>query len=422
MPDLLTIAEAHVDALPLGERRSLLLRWADRIERRGEALARLITAAVDKPITLARTEVARALITLRGTADACRLLEPATLALDGAGSATLHRVPIGPVLAVTPFNFPLNLALHKLAPAIAAGAAAVWAPSPKAPGVAEAALELLRDAGAEPGLVQRCHDREAVAAMAGDPRLGLLSFTGSTEVGMRLRERTTHARAVLELGSASAVILEQVADPAAVAARVAWGASAFAGQVCIKVQRIFVSEQRDDLVAALAAAFAAIRCGPAEDPATVCGPLIDEAAAQRVRGLLARLDASSAVRLAGGTWQGRILAPTLYDRVPAHLPLAHSEEFFAPIAVIHRYADADAALDGVELSPFGISAGIYAADPALIARAFARLRVGTLVVGDIPTRRDDRLPAGGMKRSGRGREGTLDTVLDYTETKVLWRP
>jgi glyceraldehyde-3-phosphate dehydrogenase (NADP+) len=421
--DPLAVAEAHLDPLPLGERASLLRRWADRLERRSEDLARTICRSVRKPISLARAEVARGLTTLRATADACRLLVPAGVALDGAGSAEIHRAPVGPVLAVTPFNFPLNLALHKLAPAIAAGCPALWKPSPKAPGVAELAMELLHEAGAEAGLVQLVHADDAqVEAWCRDRRLGLLSFTGSAAVGWRLHAACTRARTVLELGGNAAVVLDRVADVPAVAARIAWGAGAHAGQVCIKVQRIFIPHGREDLVAALAAAFAGLPHGDPWDPATVCGPAVDDAAAARAAALVEELRGLGGRVLAGGVAGPWGLAPTLVDGLTAHAEPVRDREWFAPVASLHRYRDLDDAFDQVELAPFGINAGLYSDDPAAAARAFQRLRVGTLVVGDIPTRRDDRLPYGGMKASGHGREGTLDAVLAYSEPKVLWRP
>jgi acyl-CoA reductase-like NAD-dependent aldehyde dehydrogenase len=422
MPDVLATALALVDPLPPGERRSLLVRWADRLQLHAEELARAITTATRKPIRLARNEVERGLATIRGTAEAMDLLAPRSHSLDANGSAEIHRVPLGPVLAVTPFNFPLNLALHKLAPAIAAGCPVIWKPSPQAPGVAELALQHLLNADAPEGLVQIAQlDNDAVAALVRDERLAVLSFTGSAAVGHHLQKLATRAKVMLELGGNAAVILHQLDDPATVARQVALGACAHAGQVCISVQRIFIPTERPDWKQALVEAFRALPSGDPWNEATISGPLISAAAKERVSALLERYRAQGGTLLTGGGWDGLVLAPTLVDGLPAIAPGVYDTEAFAPLATIHEYGDVAGAIHLAELSPFGLQCGLYSHDEAVIQRAFAALNVGTLVVGNVPTRRDDRLPYGGMKDSGCGREGTFETVLDYTQAKVLWR-
>lgn len=422
MADLLATAQALVDPLPPGERRSLLVRWADRIERQQEALARLITASTGKPIRLIRSEVDRGIITIRGTAAAMERLAPQAVSLDAAGSAEIHHVPLGPVLAVTPFNFPLNLALHKLAPAIAAGCPVIWKPSPQAPGVAEFVLELLTNADAPEGLVQLAHlSNDQVATMVQDERLAVLSFTGSQTVGHHLQKLATRAKVLLELGGNAAVILHQLDDPAAVARQIALGACAHAGQVCVSVQRIFVPVDHPEWTAALVAAFCALPSGDPQLDATLNGPVVSDAAKQRISALLARYAAQGGQTLCGGTWEARVLAPTLIGNLPAIAPGVYDTEAFAPLATIHEYGDVDGAIHLAELTPFGLQCGLYTHDDAVIRKAFAAINVGTLVINDVPTRRDDRLPYGGMKNSGNGREGTLDTVLEYTQPKVLWR-
>ncbi len=422
MADLLATAQALVDPLPPGERRSLLVRWADRIERQQEPLARLITTATGKPLRLSRSEVDRGILTIRGTVAAMERLAPQALSLETAGSAEIHQVPLGPVLAVTPFNFPLNLALHKLAPAIAAGCPVIWKPSPQAPGVAEMALELLTHADAPEGLVQLAHlSNDQVAAMVQDDRLAVLSFTGSQAVGHHLQRLSTRAKVQLELGGNAAVILHQLEDPAAVARQIALGACAHAGQVCISVQRIFVPMEHPEWTTALVAAFEALPSGDPFLEATLNGPVISDLAKDRISTLLARYAAQGGQTLCGGTWDGRVLAPTLVGNLPAIAPGVYDTEAFAPLATIHHYGDVDGAIHLAELTPFGLQCGLYTHDEAVVRKAFAAINVGTLVINDVPSRRDDRLPYGGMKDSGTGREGTLDTVLEYTQPKVLWR-
>jgi len=410
-----------VPALP--ERIALLEAWATALAADADGLASAITHATGKPIRLSRSEVSRAVATVRSTAAAAPVLDCRLVELPGS-CAEVHQVPVGPALAVTPFNFPLNLAVHKLAPAILAGCPVVWKPSPKAPGVAERALAAWTAAGGPAGLVTVAHASDAeVAAMLRDPRLRLLSFTGSAAVGARLHALAASARVrtVLELGGNAAVILHRTNHLPAVAAAVAEGACAHAGQACISVQRIFAPGRRADWTDALVAAFRAVPSGDPQDERTLCGPVIDDAAAARIQGLLDRLRAAGGRFLTGGTWQGRVLAPTLIAGVPANHPDVREQEFFAPIATLHPYADPDEALYAAEDTPFGLNAGMFTDDEALVQRAFRWLDVGTLVINDVPTRRDDGLPYGGMKGSGHGREGGASGVREYVAEKVLWR-
>ena len=399
-------------------RAQALRAWADRLGVAAEDLARTITASTGKPIRLSRVEVARAAGTLRFTADQAGRLEPEVLALPGAGRAERHRVPVGPVLAITPFNFPLNLPMHKLAPALLAGCPVTWKPSPKAPGVAEAALALAGDLP-----VRLWHgDNTEVAAALADPALAVVSFTGSAPVGHALQARTTRARVLLELGGTAAAIVHDPVDVAAAAQAIALGACAHAGQVCISVQRIFVPRSRADVVEALVRAFAAVTHGDPEDEAVWCGPVIDDGAVARIGEELAGLRARGGRFLTGGTWNGRVLAPTLVADLPPEDLASGQRELFAPIALLHRYDHLDEALAAADATPYGLQAGLWTQDEADIARAFARLHVGGLVINDVPTRRDDRLPYGGCRDSGNCREGALVAVDDFLTDKVLWRP
>jgi acyl-CoA reductase-like NAD-dependent aldehyde dehydrogenase len=422
MADLLATAQALIDPLPLGERKSLLVRWADRLQRNGEAIAQTITKSTGKPILLSRAEVERGIGTVRGTVAAMTRLAPESITLDAAGSAEIHYVPLGPVLAITPFNFPLNLALHKLAPAIAAGCPVIWKPSPQAPSVAEQIVEQLQHADAPDHLVQIAHlSNEQVSTMVQDERLAVLSFTGSKQVGHLLQRQTTRAKVLLELGGNAAVILHQVEDIKAVAQQIAIGACANAGQVCISVQRIFVPENKPEWITELIHAFNAIPSGDPLNDATINGPVVSEEAKKRIQDLITRYATQNGRILCGGTWQDRVLAPTLIGDLPAIAPGIYDTEAFAPLASVHVYGDIDGAIHLAELTPFGLQCGLYTNDEAVIQKAFATINVGTLLINDIPTRRDDRLPYGGMKDSGVGREGTLFTVLDYAQPKVLWR-
>jgi len=425
MSDPWSIAQAHLDFLPAGERAGLLTRWAERLHRDQEGLARIITTATGKPLRLARLEVERGVALLHATAAELPRLAPQAVSLGDGGTTEWHRLPVGPVLAVTPFNFPLNLALHKIAPALLAGCPVVWVPSPKAAGVAEAMLAHLKHAGIDAGVVQLLNLTPAeITALAADPRIAVLSFTGSTTVGNALRAVATQARTVLELGGNAAVIVHQTNEHlnvAEIARRIAHGACAHAGQSCISVQRILVPAGEPVWRDALINAFTQIPTGDPWLDATLCGPLIDDAAVQRVRRELAAVVARGGTILTGGTFTGRILAPTLIADVPAADPAVRDTEVFAPIAYLLPYATIAEALTLADDTPFGLNAGIFTRDEAVIFAAFAQIHVGTLVINDVPTRRDDRLPYGGMKASGSGREGALVALDTYLSDKVLWR-
>jgi acyl-CoA reductase-like NAD-dependent aldehyde dehydrogenase len=408
---------------PLAERRAVLERFAAALERRAEEMAQLIMRATRKPISASRGEVARGIGTIRGTAAACARLEPERVELGGAASAMITRVPLGPVLAVTPFNFPLNLALHKLCPAFAAGCATLWKPSPQAPGVAELARALLIEAGCpEAMLVLAPLSNDEVAATCADPRLAVLSFTGSVPVGRKLQALAARAKVILELGGNAAAILHRPREVNAAARSVANAATGHAGQVCISVQRIFYPAERREWRDALVEAFRAVPTGDPARNETVCGPVISPEAKTRIEGVLEGYRAAGGHALCGGEWNGLTLAPTLVEGVPAAHPLVRDTEIFAPIATLHPCRDLDEMLALADDTPFGLQAGLFSDDEAAIGRALARLRVGTLVVNDAPNRRDDRLPYGGTRDSGVGREGTFDAIMDYSEPRVAYRP
>jgi acyl-CoA reductase-like NAD-dependent aldehyde dehydrogenase len=424
MKDHLAIAlEAAARPFPLSARKRLLLDWAAAIEAATSELAALITQSTRKPIALARQEVGRALVTIRSTAEATARLEPATQSLDGSGSVVVHHAPLGPVLAVTPFNFPVNLVAHKLAPAIAAGCPIIYKPSPNAPGVGEKLVALLAQAGMPADFVQLTHlSNEAVAEMVRDPRLGVFSFTGSAAVGHQLQSQTARARVMLELGGNAAVIVHEVDDVANVARRIANAACGNAGQACISVQRIFMRRDDNALREALTAAFRSVPVGDPNNEQTICGPVINQAAKQRIDGLIDQYRKAGGQLLTGGEWNGLTLQPTLIENVPAQAPCVRDTEAFAPLATLHAYDRIDDAISAADDTPFGLQAGLFARDEQLIQRAFERMSVGALVINEVPTRRDDRLPYGGMKGSGVGREGAMETLLEYSQPKLLWRP
>ncbi|GAB4376249.1 MAG: aldehyde dehydrogenase family protein [Acidobacteriota bacterium] len=424
--DAAASAAAEMAALPARARAEILERAAADLERRADEVATVIVEEAGKPVTLARGEVARALDTLRAAAAVAR--SPETEALDlsgwasGAGSlALVRRVPVGPVLAITPFNFPLNLVAHKLAPAVAAGCPVVLKPASQTPGPAVLLGEMLVAAGL-PGAglsVVPCRGADAEPLVA-DRRFRLVTFTGSAEVGWKLRRLAWDRRVALELGGNAAVVVEpDGGDPAAIARRIAAGAFAYAGQSCISVQRVLVHEALYDTMRG--ELIAATERTPSGDPArdgTVAGPLIDEANADRVERWIRRAVEAGATLLAGGTREGNVVRPTLLENVPADQPLV-CEEVFGPVAVLSGYRSFEDALARVNDSPYGLQAGIFTRDIGRIRRAWDVLEVGGVIQNDVPTWRSDPMPYGGVKRSGAGREGPLWAWREMTEERLL---
>ena len=406
------------------ERRRLLEETSRELVARAEEFAQVICLEAAKPITLARVEVLRAAEVFHLCAGEAERLGGELLPIDLAPNLAGHRalvrpVPRGPALAIGPFNFPLNLLAHKIAPALAAGCPVVVKPPPQAPSAALMLGELL--ASLAPSQwpagflsVLPCAN-EVADRLVGDERFRVVSFTGSDAVGWHVRQRAQKAHVVLELGGDAAVIVCADADLDRAATRVAWGAYAYAGQVCISVQRIFVEESvRAAFTSKLVEAIRALPVGAPSDGSTVCGPVIDDRAAER----LDRLASDSGTALVRGTRQGRLLSPTLIDDVSNDSPLA-GHEAFGPIAGLSGFRDFEEALEAVERSPFGLQAGLFTNNMRRIFRAHEQLRVGALVVNDVPTLRVDSYPYGGTKGSGQGREGGRFGVLEFTEPRTL---
>jgi acyl-CoA reductase-like NAD-dependent aldehyde dehydrogenase len=425
-------AEAAAAAAPelaalAPERRAAILEDARaRLLARRETAARALADEAGKPITQARAEVDRAGDTFRAAAHVARHPEMAARDLGGYASgagrlALVRRVPAGPVLAITPFNFPLNLVVHKLAPAVAAGCPVVLKPASQTPTPALIAAGALVAAGLPPGAVSVLPAAAAdMDALVDDPRFALLTFTGSAAVGWTLKRRAAARRVALELGgNAAAVVEPDAGDLAAVAARLAAGAFAYAGQSCISVQRILAHRRiYDDLKRQLVRAAKAVPAGDPADAATVCGPVIDTANADRIMCWIASARKAGARLLCGGTRRGAVIAPTLLEGVPPDEPVA-ADEVFGPVAALWPYDDFEEALARVNASRYGLQAGIFTRDITRVRRAWDVLEVGAVIQGDMPTWRSDPMPYGGVKDSGLGREGPAWAYLEMTEERML---
>lgn len=423
--DAATAAAPAAAALPSHARAALLGRIADGVERDREALVELLVAESGKPRRIAASEVDRTVFVFRqASEEATRIggeVLPMDLAPHGEGRLALtRRFPMAPIAAITPFNFPLLLAAHKLAPAIACGATVVLKPPPQDPLSTLKLAEILAEAGVPDGMVAvvPCTTEDA-APLLDDPRIRMISFTGSAQVGWMIRSRARHARVALELGGNAAVIIGPDADLEHAVARCVQGGYAYAGQSCISTQRILVhASLHDAFVEQFTAGVAALRCGVPADPATDVGPLIDEASAVRAIGRIEEAVAAGARVATGGRREGAMVLPTvLLDTTSAMR--VNCEEVFAPVTTVRAFGTLEEALGIVNDSAFGLQMGLFTNDLRWVMTAFERADVGAVVVNDVAGFRVDHLPYGGVKQSGLGREGVRSAIEGMTELRML---
>jgi acyl-CoA reductase-like NAD-dependent aldehyde dehydrogenase len=411
--------------LPAFERGAILRNISSGIKARREELGRLIALEAGKPIRDALVEVDRAVLTFRlGAEEAERMVGemiPLDLMASSKGRVGItRRFPIGPIAGISPFNFPLNLAAHKLAPAIASGNPIVLKPPSKDPLTMLTVAEVVEEAGAPAGSVSILPmTRELGDRMVADERFKLLTFTGSPSVGWRMKERAGKKKVVLELGGNAGVIVDQSADLDWAVRRTLIGAFAYAGQVCISVQRMFVHEAVwDEFMARFAEGAKAIRTGDPLDPQTELGPMVDDAAAGRTQRWVDEAVALGGRLVLGGKADGTFFPPTILTDVPLTAQVC-SNEAFAPLVVAFPYRDFDDAVRRVNDSMFGLQTGVFTNDLGNAWRAFNELEVGGVIVNDIPTYRIDHMPYGGVKDSGLGREGLRWAIEDMTEIRIM---
>ena len=418
-------AAAPRAALPTHARARILAATADALEKEAEAFARLIVEEVEKPLKDARREAARAAFTFRWAAEESRRINGELLPLDlDPGSegrfALVRRVPRGPALLITPFNFPLNLVAHKVAPAVAVGLPFILKPDPRAPKTAEKLIETLVAAGwpAEAALVAH-GDIPVVESLVRDDLLRILSFTGSTKAGWHLKSISGKKHCILELGGNAGVFVGADADLAWAAARCAWGAYVYSGQTCISVQRIIVEKSvHAEFRKLLVQNIKELKSGDPADENTDVGPMIDEASAARVEEWIKEAVARGAKLWTGGNRSGAFLPPALIENVPADAKLS-CEEAFGPVATLEAADSRERALDRLAEGRYGLQAGLFTNDLAFVHRAFERLPLGGLIVNDVPTYRADAAPYGGTRDSGMGREGVRWAIEEYTERRTL---
>jgi acyl-CoA reductase-like NAD-dependent aldehyde dehydrogenase len=416
-------------ALPAFARAAALDHVSRRIAERSDEIARLITAENGKPLKWSRAEVGRAVSTFRWAAEEARRFAGDLQRLDtdpaAAGRlAVVRRIPRGPVLGISPFNFPLNLVAHKVAPAIAVGAPIVVKPAPATPLSALLLGELLAETDLPAGMFSVLPiPNDRAPGLVADPRLPVVSFTGSGPVGAQIRAAVPHKHVTLELGGNAAAVVcgdwssDQDLDWAAT--RIATFSNYQAGQSCIAVQRVIVhTDVYDRFVDRLLAATAALKNGDPFDEATDVGPLISEEAATRVLKWVDEAVAAGATERTPRLVDGAKVAPIVLEGVPSGEKV-WTEEVFGPVLVLARVGSDDDALTAVNDSAFGLQAGVFTHNLQTAFRAHATLKVGGVIVGDVPSYRADQMPYGGVKDSGDGREGLRSAMDDYTQPRVM---
>jgi acyl-CoA reductase-like NAD-dependent aldehyde dehydrogenase len=411
--------------LPAFERQRVLRAIAQAITERKEEFSRTLSQEAGKPIKAARTEVDRAVFTFNVAAEESTRIYGEYMPLDWqeftAGRwGIVRRFPLGPISGITPFNFPLNLVAHKVAPAIAAGCSIVLKPAPQTPLCALLLAEAVQQAGwPDGGLNVLPLSNEDAGLLVTDDRLKLVSFTGSAPVGWEIKRRAGKKKVLLELGGNAAVIIHQDADLAYAAERSVAGGFAYAGQTCISVQRILVERSvYGKFTDLLVAGVKKLKVGDPQEQSTDVGPLIRESDAVRAADWIQEAVRGGARLLCGGERRGSLLQPAVLAATTPEMKV-NCHEVFAPVVTLAAYDDFGDAIRQVNNSPYGLQAGVFTHDTRLLFQAYEELEVGAVVAGDVPTFRIDQMPYGGIKDSGLGREGLRYAIEEMTEPKLL---
>jgi acyl-CoA reductase-like NAD-dependent aldehyde dehydrogenase len=412
--------------VPAHERAAILDRAGQHLVGRREEFAQLISAEVAKPISLARAEVDRAIGTLAFSAAEARTLTgqavPIDAAPNGAGKlAFTQRIPRGILGAITPFNFPLNLVAHKLAPALAAGCPVVLKPAPQSPLTALALARALTDAGLPTGWLSVLPGaaEEVGSAIVEHPDIPVISFTGSVRVGWQLADRAPRKKILLELGGSAPAIVTADADIDLAAARIATNAFSYAGQSCVSVQRVYVDDTvKDEFLDKLRHEVSRVGVGEPSDTGVICGQVIDQAAADRLAAWIAEAQAQGAKLLSGGEITGCLITPTVLLDVPHDARLIQ-QEAFGPVLSVNGYFSLEEAFQLANATRFSLQAAVFTASLDTAMRAAHELRFGAVLINEAPTFRADQMPYGGAGDSGNTREGPHAVVRELTEERLV---
>jgi acyl-CoA reductase-like NAD-dependent aldehyde dehydrogenase len=410
---------------PAYERSRILRAVSDGVTARRDELARLIALEAAKPIKDALVEVDRTALAFRIGAEEAERMHGEVIPLDLIASSKgrygfTRRFPIGPVAAISPFNLPLGLSVHKLAPALAVGNPVVLKPPSKTPLSLLAVAEIIEAAGVPPGSVSVLPmSRELGDRMVADPRFKLLTFTGSPAIGWSMKERAGKKKVVLELGGNAGAIVDATADLAWAAARLTVGAFKYAGQLCVSTQRLYVHDDVwDNFVPELIQRAQSLRLGDPLDPETDIGPMVTVDAATRTEQWIGEAITMGGKLLLGGSADGAFFPPTILTDTPLNAKVC-TNEAFAPLVVLRRFTDFGDAVREINDSNYGLQAGVFTNDLGNAWRAFSEIEVGGVIVNDIPSYRIDHMPFGGVKDSGFGREGLRWAMEDMTELRLM---
>ena len=411
--------------LPAHRRAAILLDMAREIEAKKETFAGLITAETGKPITFSRAEVDRSIFTFTSASEETKRIDGSVLQLDLAQHSEdriglVRRFPLGPIGGITPFNFPLNLVAHKVAPAIAAGNTIVVKPASSAVMTALLLAEVIHKTTIPKGAfnVVPCSSNEAEQLITSE-QIKLISFTGSPAVGWRIKEKAGKKKVVLELGGNAGVIVDKDAALDFALKRIVQGSYGNAGQSCIAVQRIYVHDELYTIfMERLLEATKSVVVGDPMDEATLVGPMIDEEAAQKAEGWVKEAVAAGARLMCGGRRDGAVLDPTVLTDVKPDMKVS-CEEIFAPVVTVEPFNSFEHAVAMVNNSAYGLQAGVFSNNFKNIMYAYQELEVGGVVINDSPSYRIDHMPYGGVKNSGFGREGVRYAIEEMTEMKLM---
>lgn len=429
--DAETALQAAADAfdetrkLPLHARAEALMHISRRLQERVDEVAEVIAREGGKPVKWARVEATRAASTFRWAAEECRRDSGQMMRFDadaalGSRLGIIRRFPLGPVFAITPFNFPVNLVAHKMAPALAVGAPIVIKPATKTPLGALLLGELFLETDLPRGMLSVLPVGGSKAGeMATDDRFAKISFTGSSEVGWGLSQAAPKKKVTLELGGNAGVVVHSDADLDHAAARIAFGGYYQAGQSCISVQRVLVHEDvAEAFTAKLSDAVGVLKTGDPMDPETEVGPLIDHDSLEKISAWVDEAVQAGAEIIVGGKREDPFYAPTVLGKTTSQMKV-RCEEIFGPVTTLSTYSDFEDALAEVNNSKYGLQAGVFTKDVQRIFLAHRDLDVGGVVINDVSAFRADQMPYGGTKDSGTGREGLRWAMDEMTEPKVL---
>ncbi len=411
--------------MPIFARSEKLLQVAQGLKDNQEEFAQILCAEAGKPIKFARQEVARAILTFTDASEEAKRIRGEYISLEYEPGSKgrwgfIRHFPIGPILGISPFNFPLNLIAHKIAPALASGNPIILKPASQTPLTALRLAKEIEKTGWPDGTFNVLPmDPANAGILVEDTRIKMLTFTGSPAVGWSLKKQAGMKKVTLELGGNAGVVIHEDADVEYAAQRCAYGGYVLSGQNCISVQRVYVHDKiYDRFLQLFSERVQELKSGNPADEHTDVGPLIHPDEVKRVQEWLREAVDQGAEILIGGNTEGNVFQPTIILNADHKMKIS-CQEVFAPLVLVHRYSDFEVALEKVNESHYGLQAGVFTSDVQRIFKAYETLEVGGVIIGDVPTYRIDPMPYGGVKQSGMGREGVRFAIMEMTEPRLM---